>query len=50
MDILSTAMLLAGLVSSGLITPVYANTNVSDKTLVDKYPKHKVTSAQLKKL
>jgi hypothetical protein len=43
-------MLLTGLVGSGLVTPVYANTNVSDKTLVDKYPKHNVTPAQLKKL
>jgi hypothetical protein len=43
-------MLLTGLVGAGLVTPVYANTNVSDKTLVDKYKKHKVTNAELKKL
>lgn len=48
--LVSVAMLLTGLVGSGLVTPVYANTNVSDKTLVDKYKPHKVTSAQLKKL
>lgn len=41
----SAAMLLTGLVGAGLITPVHAaNTNVSDKTLVDKYKKHKVTN------
>jgi hypothetical protein len=51
----SAAMLLAGLVGSGLVgsglvVPVYANTNVSDSTLVSKYPKQKITKAQLKKL
>ena len=48
--LVSVAMLLTGLVGSGLVTPVYANTNVSDKTLVAKYKPHKVTPAQLKKL
>ncbi|WP_031588946.1 hypothetical protein [Kandleria vitulina] len=48
--VVSAAMLLAGLVGSGLVTPVYANTNVSDSALVSKYPKHKVTSKQLEKL
>lgn len=44
-------MLLTGLVGAGLITPVHAaNTNVSDSTLVSKYPKQKITKAQLKKL
>ena len=47
----SAAMLLTGLVGAGLVTPVHAaNTNVSDKTLVEKYKKHKITGAQLKKL
>ncbi|HCY53937.1 MAG TPA: hypothetical protein DIC33_07575, partial [Kandleria vitulina] len=45
------AMLLTGLVGSGLVTPVYAkNTRVSTSTLVSKSPKHKLTSAQRKKL
>lgn len=47
----SVAMLLASSIGSGLITPVYAaNTKVSTSTLVSKYPKHKITAAQLKKL
>lgn len=49
--LVSAAMLVTGLVGAGLVTPVHAaNTNVSDKTLVEKYKKHTITSAQLKKL
>ena len=46
----SAAMLVAGSIGSGLVTPVYANTDVSDSALVSKYPKHNVTKAELKKL
>lgn len=49
--LVSVAMLLTGLVGSGLVTTVHAaNTEVSDKTLVAKYKPHKVTKAELKKL